>query len=81
MQKVPDLHNFWKWWSVQLGLLTTALGAMVTAYGGIVLIDRELVSGLPQWFGVALTLGTTISAGLAVYARRFSQPNCEEKLE
>lgn len=79
MRKVPDLHNFWKWWSVQLGVLTTALGAAATAYGSVLLIDRDLVSGLPSWFGVVLTLGITITAFLGVYARRFAQPKLDKE--
>jgi uncharacterized membrane protein YesL len=80
-EKVPDLHNFWKWWSVQLGILTTALGAAATAYGGLLLIDRDLVSGMPQWVGVVISMGTMISAFLSVYVRRLAQPNLEEKCE
>lgn len=77
MKKVPDVHNFWKWWSVQLGVLSGALAAAATAYGTVALIDRDLVSGLPQWFGVTITLGITLTAFLGVYARRLSQPKLE----
>jgi hypothetical protein len=79
IDKVSDLHNFWKWWSVQLGLLSASLSAAATAYGAIYVLAPDLVSGLPRWVGVGITGGAMFSAAASVWVRRWVQPKLKEE--
>jgi hypothetical protein len=71
---IEDIHNFWRFWSVQLGVLSGAFGVTALAYAGIYAIAPPLVAGLPAWFGTGVTAGATFCAFAGVYARRWSQP-------
>jgi len=75
MQKIPDSHNFWRFWSVRLSILSGAISAAALAYGAMLTIDRSLVAGFPQWAGLALTGSAMVTAFAASIARGILQPD------
>lgn len=78
MKKVSDIQNFWKWWSVQLGVLSASLSAAATAYGAALAVSPSLVAGLPDWFGAVITGGAMLTAAAGVWARSFVQAGLEK---
>ena len=81
MDKVLDIHNFWKWWSVKLGMLSASLSAAATAYGAIYVLAPDLVAGVPRWVGVGITGGAMFSAFASVWTRGVVQPKLQEKCD
>lgn len=75
MRWIDDLHNFHRFRSVQLGLLATACGSAVTAYGAALAISPTLVSGIPHWLVTVLVAGTMLLPAASVFARAIDQPN------
>lgn len=73
MNHVSDIHNFWRWWSVQLGCLSGACGAAITVYAGFNAFDPKIVAGIPQVVLTVLAGTGTAGAFLGVYARRWAQ--------
>lgn len=73
MRLIADIHNFHRFHSVQLGLLATACGSAVTAYGAALAISPALVSGIPHWLVTALVLGTMLLPAASVVARAIDQ--------
>lgn len=74
LEKVPDHKYFWKWWSVQLSVLSGSLSAAALAYGGIMLTAPALVADIPKWVGVVTTGGAMFSAFAGAWVRQFIQP-------
>lgn len=72
--KVPNLEFFWRWWSVQLGILSASLSAAAVAYGTMLSISPALVAGVPPVIGTMLTAGAMVSAAAGVWLRRYVQP-------
>lgn len=75
MRWVHDVHNWHRWRSVQFGLLATACGAGVAAYGVAYSIAPSVVSGVPHWLVTALTIGSMILPLASVVARAIAQPD------
>lgn len=74
MNKVDDIQNFWKWWSVQLAVLSTVFSAITLAYMGL---PPDWLPGIPQWAKTALAVGSLVTAGGAAWVRGISQPNLQ----
>lgn len=73
MKLVADIHNFWRWWSVQLGLLAGAFGAAATAYAGMLVLVPQWGNQMPSWFGLVVCGGSSACAFAGVLARRWAQ--------
>lgn len=72
---VSDIHNWHRFRSVQFGLLATACGAGVAAYGTALAIAPSVVSGVPHWLVTLLTIGSMVLPLASVLARAIAQPN------
>jgi len=68
---VPDIHNFWRWWSVRLALLSSILTAVALAYASL---PYDWVYGIPAWIKTALGTGALLSALGSACARAVLQP-------
>lgn len=79
IQWIDDIHNFWRFRSVQFGTLSTAFAAMLAAYGAAEAISPDLVRSIPHWFLTVCSLGSMISAGLGVFYRGVKQGNLPAK--
>lgn len=75
MKLISDVHNWRRFRSVQFGLLATACGAGVAAYGAALAIAPSVVSGVPHWLVTLLTLGSMVLPLASVVARAIAQPN------
>lgn len=75
MKLIADVHNWRRFRSVQFGLLATACGAGVAAYGTALAIAPSVVSGVPHWLVTLLTLGSMVLPLASVVARAIDQPN------
>lgn len=75
MKLVPDAHNWHRWWSVRLGLLSGACFAAAKAYTALNAMAPQLVAGVPQWILTGLTV-TAMGLGAAGFMARFvDQPS------
>lgn len=79
IQKVSDIHNFWKWWSVRLGILSGALSATASAYGAMLLISPTIVADIPKPILTGLAVSAMVTAFLSVWARGVVQPGLSEE--
>ncbi|HET9189793.1 MAG TPA: hypothetical protein VFN69_04395 [Rudaea sp.] len=75
MHLIADFRNFHRFRSVQFGLLATACGAGVAAYGAALAISPSVVSGVPHWLVTLLTVGSMVLPFASVIARAVAQPN------
>lgn len=79
LEKVEDIQNFWKWWSVQMATLSASLSAAAAAYGAIALTAPALVEDIPKWVGLFITLGAMGSAIASAWLRGVVQPKLKEE--
>lgn len=75
MRLIADIHNWHRFRSVQLGLLATACGTGLAAYGTALAIAPQVVSGVPHWLLTAMTLGSMLLPFASVVFRAIDQPN------
>lgn len=78
-QKIDDIHNFWRFRSVQFGLLAGVFMAPLTFYGACLVISPTIVSGIPHWFLTMCAFGGMLSSGLGVLYRGIKQPNLSDQ--
>lgn len=72
MQKIPDSHNFWRFWSVRLALVSSVLAAVTAAY---VTLPADWLPTLPEWLRASLAWATLGTAAASALARGVMQPN------
>lgn len=70
MNKIPDFHNYWRFWSVRLTILSGVFSAIVAAYIGL---PADWLPGIPQVAKTALAIGALAAAGGAAFARGVAQ--------
>ena len=75
MRWIHDIHNWHRFRCVQLGLLATACGTGMAAYGVGYAINPSVVSGVPHWLVTTLCLGSMILPLASVVARAIAQPD------
>ncbi|MGG6461414.1 hypothetical protein [Solilutibacter silvestris] len=71
MNLVPDIHNFWKWWSVQLGLISFVLTGLAATYSNL---PVDWTAGIPAWVKTALAAAAMLSSASALVMRGIQQP-------
>lgn len=76
MEKVSDIHNFWRWWSVQLALVSSVLAAITAAY---VTLPADWLPHLPEWLRAGMAWATLITAGASAWARGVLQPKLQAR--
>lgn len=59
MKLVADAHNFWKWWSVRLALLSGVFTTVALSYSAL---PGDWLLGIPQWVKSALGVGALLTA-------------------
>lgn len=71
MKLIPDAHNWSRFWSVRLSILSGAFSAVVAAY---VTLPPDWLPALPAAFKQALAIGALATAFGAALARGVAQP-------
>lgn len=66
MKLVADAHNFWKWWSVRLAILSGMFSAVALAYAGL---PADWLPGIPQWIKTGLAAGALLTAAASALSR------------
>lgn len=79
LEWIDDIHNFWRFRSVQLGSLSAVFMAALTFYGAAKAIAPSVVSGVPHWFLTVCSVGGMVTAGLGVLYRGVKQSNLPAK--
>lgn len=79
MQLIDDIHNFWRFRSVQFGVLAAAFMAPITFYGACLVISPSIVSGIPHWLLTGCAFGGMVSSGIGVVSRGIKQNNLPGK--
>lgn len=79
IQWVDDIHNFWRFRSVQFGVVAAAFMAPLTFYGACLVISPTIVSGIPHWFLTLCSVGGMVSSALGVFFRGVKQGNLPAK--
>lgn len=74
-----DIENFWKFWSVRLGLIAGACCAGMAAYAAAKTLDPLFVAHFPQWTLDVLSYGSVVFGVAAFIARGIDQPNLRNK--
>lgn len=72
---VVDIEDFWKFWSVRIGLLAGACCVGMAAYATARNFDPVFVAHFPTWIIDALSYGSVIFGVAAFIARGIDQPN------
>lgn len=78
MNKIPDFHNFWRFWSVRLAILSGAFSAVTAAY---IALPPDWLPAIPQAAKTVLAFGALGTAFGAAIARGVVQSNLTEKPE
>lgn len=74
-----DVENFWKFWSVRLGIIAGACCAGMAAYAAAKSFDPRFVEHFPQWILDMLAYGSVVFGTAAFIARGVDQPNLRNK--
>lgn len=74
-EKIDDIHNFWRFRSVQFGTLAAAFMAPLTFYGACLVISPTIVSGIPHWLLTLFASGGMVSSVFGVMFRGVKQGN------
>ena len=75
MNWIGDIHNYWRFRSVQWGLVGAGAGAALAAYGTALAVSPAVVSGVPHWLLTVLTLVSMLAPMASMLARALAQPN------
>lgn len=78
MKLIPDINNFWRFWSVRLAILSGAFSAVTAAY---IALPPDWLPGIPQAAKTVLAFGALCTAFGAALARGVVQSNLAEKPE
>lgn len=76
---IPDIHNYWKFWSVRWGLLAAASASATAAYAAADTLDHALIVGIPHWVPSAFVMGTMIFSYASVISRGLKQDKLQAK--
>lgn len=76
---VSDIENFWKFWSVRLGVLAGACCAGMAAYATARNFDPVFVAHFPGWIINTLSYGSVVFGVAAFIARGIDQPSLNKK--
>lgn len=72
---IDDIHNFWRFRSVQFGSIAAAFMAGLTFYGACLVISPAIVSGIPHWLLTVFATGGMVCSVLSVFFRGVKQGN------
>lgn len=72
-QRIDNIHNFWRFRSVQFGTASAVFMAPITFYGACLAISPAIVSGVPHWFLTFCSIGGMVSAAVGVMSRGVKQ--------
>lgn len=78
MKLIPDINNFWRFWSVRLAILSGAFSAVTAAY---IALPPDWLPTIPQAAKTVLAFGALGTAFGAALARGVVQSNLPEKPE
>lgn len=76
---IADVENFWKFWSVRLGVVAGACCAGMAAYAAAKALDPAFVLHFPQWLLDVLAYGSVVFGTAAFIARGIDQPKLRNK--
>ena len=82
MQLVPDIHNFWRWWSVRLafasGLISTTGLAVIGAYA---LLPADWLPAVPVGFKLTVSYAVMGSAAATALLSALARGVKQNKLD
>lgn len=86
MEKIPDIHNYWKFWSVRLSFASGVISATALGIiGAYAMLPSdwlpEIPSGFKQTVSYAALGSAALTAFLAALARGYQQPKLQQPKE